>query len=50
MKNNVSAWAVYRNGKDLGIIETNFPFASKYWSQKCTHEARYALRPVHYFR
>jgi len=28
------AWKVYRNSKFIGIIETNFPFASAYWSKR----------------
>lgn len=27
-------WKVYKNNKFLGIIETNFEFASEYWKNK----------------
>lgn len=29
-----SSWKVYINGKDSGIIETNYEWASQYWNEK----------------
>lgn len=29
-----SAWRVYRNGKDTGIVETNLEFAVGYWTAR----------------
>jgi len=28
------AWKVYRNGRFTGIVETNFAWASAYWSRR----------------
>jgi hypothetical protein len=30
-KNGITAWKVIINGKDSGIQETHYQFASKYW-------------------
>ncbi len=30
----MGVWKVIVNGKDSGIIETNYPYASKYWSYR----------------
>lgn len=27
------SWKVYINGKDVGIIETNWEYANKYWAK-----------------
>lgn len=27
-------WAVFINGKDIGIIETNYRYAASYWSDR----------------
>lgn len=29
-----NAWKVYKHGKFLGIIETNFAWASAYWAKR----------------
>ena len=36
-------YLVFKNGKFTGIIESNFPWASKYWASRCTHENKYRL-------
>jgi hypothetical protein len=33
-KEKATMWQVYRNNKPIGIIETNFAFASKYWAKR----------------
>lgn len=41
-----TAWEVRKNGKPLGVKETNYPYASKYWadrSQKTGH--KFTLHP-----
>jgi hypothetical protein len=37
-------WAVFKNGKYLGIKETNYAWASKYWANQCTQKDKYTLR------
>lgn len=39
-------WRVLRNNKDLGIIETNWLWASNYWFNKSTKEIRYKLEAI----
>lgn len=39
-------WKVYRNGKYLGIIETNHAWAKQYWSKRCTDDSKYTLVEV----
>jgi hypothetical protein len=29
-----TSWQVYRNDVPIGIIETNFTFATKYWAKR----------------
>jgi hypothetical protein len=41
-----TAWRVLKNGKDLGIIESNYSWASNYWRGRCTDEAKYRLVAV----
>ena len=33
-------WEVFRNGRSLGIIESNYAFASKYWATRPGCELR----------
>lgn len=28
------SWRVHKNGKPLGIVESNFPWASQYWAER----------------
>lgn len=37
-------FAVYRNGKPLGIIETNLAWALVYWSSLPISRGRFTLR------
>lgn len=39
------AWRVYKNGKDMGIVETNYDWAVKYYASKTTQNTRYKLVP-----
>jgi len=37
-------WIVHRNGRPLGIIESNFAFASRYWAERARRTgARFTL-------
>lgn len=36
-------WEVMCNNKSIGIIETNYDWASKYWSSKCSKKNKYSL-------
>ncbi len=37
-------WQVFMNGKFIGIEESNYPWASKYWASRNTKERRFTLR------
>jgi hypothetical protein len=39
-------WEVFLNKRSLGIIETNWPWASRYWSQRCSKDQRFVLKPL----
>ena len=39
-------YAVLLNGKDTGIIETNYEFASKYWESQSFLGAKFTLNPL----
>lgn len=43
---HVTAWKVYRNGKDLGIVESNYRYASQYWKSRATSDNKYKLIPI----
>lgn len=38
---NYTSWKVTRNGKDLGIIESNYPYASQYWEERSRQMGKY---------
>jgi hypothetical protein len=41
------SWLVYRNGRHIGIVETNYAFASRYWAERARRTgARFTLVPV----
>jgi hypothetical protein len=41
------SWAVHRNGRPIGIVETNFVFAISYWAERSRRTgARFTLVPV----
>jgi hypothetical protein len=40
--NKATSWKVYKFGKFIGIIETNFVWASQYWESRSGCK----LRPV----
>lgn len=37
---------VFRNGRSLGIIETNFVWAERYWGGRSTHADRFTLKEI----
>jgi hypothetical protein len=37
------SWRVFMNGKDLGIVESNFAWASVYWKSRCTDDRKFKL-------
>ena len=39
----MTAWAVYCNGRDTGIVETNLAFAKAYWARRSTFDRRFTL-------
>ncbi len=44
MAKNPGSWKVYKSGKYIGIIESNYPWASAYWKKKSTPGVKYELR------
>lgn len=41
-------WAVHRNGKDTGIVETDYAWAKTYWKTRTLQSgARYKLVGIH---
>ena len=38
------SWYVLKNGKFIGIIESNYPWASGYWAAQCKHGVIYSLK------
>jgi hypothetical protein len=39
-------YQVLLNGKPLGIVESNYLFASRYWAGRCCDGARFTLKPT----
>ena len=33
LSEKADSWSVFINGKDVGIVETNYEYASKYWEK-----------------
>ncbi len=36
-------WRVFMNNKPIGILESNYDWASAYWKSRCTDERRFKL-------
>ena len=46
-ESKAGVWEVRRNGKPLGVKETNYPFASKYWKDRSAKTGhKFTLHPL----
>jgi len=41
-----SLYQVLKNGRFIGIVESNYVWASQYWAAQCRPGVRYTLRDI----